>query len=373
MKNIVLIILSIWAFYACENGPEHQELLVSEEAENGLLSADQLALAGIETGKIAWKKMGAYIQTTGLIDVPPSSLASVYCATAGFIQSTRFLPGDLVRKGQILATVTHPDIIAIQKEFLMTHFQFEQLKKEWERQKSLLDKGAGSEKAYDVAYAGYKMEKVHLEGLEKELFLLGLNPEKLVESETISNTLNIVAPITGYVNVVNVNLGKLIDPNDLLYQIIDIDHIHLEIDIFSKDLPFIQKGQHFKAYMAGLDSIYEGEVYLVGQAIDSGTNKAKIHGHFHNEPVLIAPGTFMKVEIQTEEKEVMTLPEGAVVEDAGEYFVFLVKGGQYEKIKVETGLTDDGSIEILGDSTMTNQTFVTKGAYYIEGMMVAEE
>lgn len=200
-----------------------------------------------------------------------------------------------------------------------------------------------------------------------------MNPEQLVESETISSTLNIVAPITGYVNEVKVNLGKLIGPNDLLYQIIDVDHIHLEIDIFSKDLPLIQKGQHFKALMAGNEAIYEGEVYLVGQAIDSGTNRAKIHGHFHHEPVLIAPGTFMNVVIQTEEKEAWTLPEGAVVENAGEYFVFLVKGDQYEKIQVETGMLDGGNIEILGDSTLANETFVIKGAYYIEGMMAAEE
>lgn len=373
MKNIGLIMFSIWAFYACNNSPEQQNPAVVEEAANGLLSPAQLDLAGIEIGKMELRTLGSYVQATGIIDVPPSSLASVYCATAGFIQSTRFLPGDFVKKGQVLSTVTHPDIIAIQENFLTAHFQFQQLKSEWERQTSLLEKKAVSEKAYDVAYAAYKMGKVKLEGLEKELLLLGLNPKKLVESETIETILNIVSPITGYINEINVNLGKLIGPNDLLYQIIDIDHIHLEIDIFSKDLPEIQKGQYFKAHMAGKEAYYEGEVYLVGHAIDSETNKSKVHGHFHNEPVSIAPGTFMNVVIQTEEKEAVTLPESAVVENAGEYFVFLVKGDQYEKIKVGTGLVDDGRIEILGDSTLANQTFVTKGAYYIEGMMAAEE
>lgn len=373
MKNIVLIMLSIWALYACKNRPEEQELTVLEEPKNGLLNSDQLALAGIETGKMEMKTIGAYVQSTGMIDVPPTSLASVYCPTAGFVQPSHFLPGDLVKKGQVLATVSHPDIIAVQENFLTAHFQFQQLKKEWERQSSLFEKKAGSEKAYDAAYAAYKIGKVKLEGLEKELLLLGLNTKKLLESETISDRLNIVAPITGYLNEVNVNLGKLIGPNDLLFKIIDVDHIHLEIDIFSQDLPVIQKGQHFKAFMAGRDSFYEGEVYLVGQAIDSESNTSKIHGHFHHEPILVAPGTFMNVVIQTEEKEAWTLPETAVVESAGEYFVFLVKGNQYEKIKVETGLLDDGRIEIVGDSILENQTFVTKGAYYIEGMMAAED
>lgn len=373
MKNIILIMLSIWTLTACKNGPEEKELTVIEESNNGLLNPNQLVLAGIETGKMEMKMMGAYVQSTGVIDVPPTSLASVYCPTAGFVQPSHFLPGDLVKKGQVLATVSHPDIIAIQEHFLTAHFQFQQLKKEWERQSSLFEKKAVSEKAYDAAFAAYKMGKVKLEGLEKELLLLGLNTKKLLESETISTTLNIVAPITGYLNEVNVNLGKLIGPNDLLFKIIDIDHVHLEIDIFSKDLPVIQKGQHFKAYMAGRDSFYEGEVYLVGQAIDNESNTSKIHGHFHQEPVWIAPGTFMNVVIQTEEKEALTLPETAIVESAGEYFVFLVKGDQYKKLKVEIGLLDDGSVEIVGDSTLGNQIFVTKGAYYIEGMMASEE
>lgn len=373
MKNIILIMLSIWAFYACESGPDPQEFSVSEGAKNGLLNAAQLALAGIETGRMDKKMMGAYVQTTGIIDIPPNSLASVYCATAGFIQPTHLLPGDFVKKGQVLATVTHPDIIAVQENFLTAHFQFQQLKREWERQTSLIEKSAGSEKAYDTAYTAYKMGKVKLEGLEKELILLGLNTKQLLDSETISTTLSIVSPITGYLNEVHVNLGKLIGPNDLLFKIIDIDHVHLEIDIFSKDLPLIQKGQHFKAFLIGTESFYEGEIYLVGQAIDGQTNTSKVHGHFLHEPVSIAPGTFMKVVIQTEEKEAMTLPETAVVENGGEYFVFLVKGDQYEKIKVQTGLQDEGRIEILLDSTIENQTFVTKGAYYIEGILAAEE
>jgi cobalt-zinc-cadmium efflux system membrane fusion protein len=71
------------------------------------LTAEQKTNAGIEFGALEAREMSTEVKCTGVVDVPPVSLASISIPIAGYVKTTyELLPGKKVTKGQALATLT---------------------------------------------------------------------------------------------------------------------------------------------------------------------------------------------------------------------------------------------------------------------------
>ena len=98
-----------------------------------LLTPEQIKLAGIETGLPGKRLLRNYLECTGQIEVPPQNKASVHSPIQAFIQDVRFLEGDFVEKGTILAVLTHPDLVRLQREFLESKGRMTYLEEEWKR------------------------------------------------------------------------------------------------------------------------------------------------------------------------------------------------------------------------------------------------
>jgi cobalt-zinc-cadmium efflux system membrane fusion protein len=73
----------------------------------------------------------------------------------------------------------------------------------------------------------------------------------------------------------------------------------------------------------------------------------------------------MNAEIEVKKGNTLTLPEEAIVNYENKTFAFTVKGPhQYEITEVKTGVAQGGYIEVSATAKdLSNQTFVTKGAY----------
>lgn len=356
--------LFVLAIYGC-NKPT--EIIQSEEiVEKITLSEEQIKMAGIQTGPLTKMKIAEYIECTGMVDVPPYSLASVYSPVTGIIEKSTLLEGDFIKKGAVMTTIKHPDLVKLQREFLETKFNLEKLRLNYERQNVLFAGSAGSSKELEDAKASFEIMNAHFKGLKAELKLVGVDVVQLAEKNEIQESIHIYAPISGYITKASINLGKLIGPQDLLYEIIDQKHVHLELKIFAGDLNKIQKNQDFIALMPGTPLEYHGHVYLIGKILDPIEKTARIHGHFEDEPVTLAPGTFMNAKIKVKENETFALPDDALIRQGSEIFAFLFKNNSFEKISLKIGSSENGWTQIDHSNLDTNAVFVTSGAYYIE-------
>ena len=202
--------------------------------------------------------------------------------------------------------------------------------------------------------------------------MLHLDPASL-ERGQISPVIPVLAPIAGIVSKVFISKGAYISPSQPILEIIDNDHMHLELAVFEKDILKVQKGQAitFRIPEAS-DSLYQGEVYLVGNALEPASRTVKVHGHFREEkPFGFAVGMFIDAQIATGDSRVMALPEASVVRlEDGDYVCQLI---QYEnntyylsRLKVSTGATSGGYVEISNGAEMQpDAQFLTQGAYAV--------
>ena len=143
--KISLLILSTLLLVACgNNDSENTETSAEsstpkEEPVNGVkqisFTKDQYNLAGIETGEMEMRNLSNIIKLNGVIDVEPESMASVSAPLGGYIKTAGRLPGEEVKKGQVLATIENPEFIQIQQDYLESLSRLQFLEEEYNRQK----------------------------------------------------------------------------------------------------------------------------------------------------------------------------------------------------------------------------------------------
>src|SRR5690554_260436 len=369
IKSILL--LSALVFLGC-NDNKKDPLQASPEDESGLVhvSKAQFENAKMEIGSLTEKPFAQTVHTSGMIDVPPQSKAVISAFSGGYIKNTPLLIGDKVTKGQRLVTLENPEFITMQQSYLETAEQLSYLKSEYERHKTMLEENITSQKSFLKAESDYKTSLARTNSLKKNLQMLNINPEAVLAGNIVSQV-SIFSPISGYVTDVFVNTGSYVSPSDKIMEIINTDHIHLELKVFEKDLIHIKKDQEilFKVPEASQE-YYQGDVHLVGTSINPNSRVALVHGHIdHDNDAHFSTGMFVEAEIVTGASTVLALPEEAVIELEDAYFVLLLESENNEEyefhpIEVKVKQTYNGFTSFKTELPLEGR-FLTKGGFVL--------
>jgi cobalt-zinc-cadmium efflux system membrane fusion protein len=326
----------------------------------------------MEIGQLTEKPFAETVQTSGMIDVPPQSRAVISAFAGGYIKNTPLLVGNKVSKGQRLVTLENPEFITMQQNYLETAEQLSYLKSEYERQKIMFDEKITSQKSYLKAESEYRSNLARYNSLKKNLEMLNINPAS-VKAGNIVSAVNIYSPIDGNVTRVFVNTGTYVSPADKIMEIMNTDHIHLELKVFEKDLLQLKKEQEilFTVPEASKE-VFKGEVHLVGTSIDPNTRIAMVHGHIdEKDEQNFTAGMFVEAQIVTGTSNQWALPENAVVEMEGKNYVLLIKNESAEEfeilpVEVKIGSTYNGFTAIGKSEEFKPETkFLTKGAFVL--------
>jgi membrane fusion protein, heavy metal efflux system len=368
MKNslsTLLIVAIILILSSCGSKKATEETTDSTTVESTIanLSEKQVQNIGIMTGTLEQKSFSTILKVTGKVDVPPQNLISVSVPLGGYLKSSHLIPGMFVRKGESIAIIEDQQYIQLQQDFLMTQSKISFFENEYQRQKELNQSKASSDKVFQQAEMDLKLQRILVKSLSEKLKLAGINPEKLNEN-SISKSINIYSPISGYVSKVNVNIGKYISPTDVMFELVNTSDIHLALKVFEKDLDKLRIGQKVTAYSNTYpDKKYPCEILLIGKSLSEERN-TDVHCHFEVYDKTLIPGTYMNAEIAITNAKSYILPEDAIIRFENKYYVFAKKTAtQFEMIEVQIGNTEKGFTEIIKTENLNNQTLVIKGAY----------
>jgi len=365
MKNIILIINIALLLTSCGNDNKQSDAENEQPTQENTLTLtdEQYKNAAIETAKIFTSNISSVLRLNGKIDVPPQSLVSVSVPLGGYLKSTKLLPGMHIRKGDPLAVMEDIQYIQLQQDYLTTKAQLSLTESEYNRQKELNQSKATSDKVFEQARTNYQTQLVLLKSLEEKLELIGLNPQR-ISAGTISKSINIYSPISGFVSAVNVNIGKYVNPSDILFELVNPNDIHLNLTVFEKDINKLAVGQKLLAYSnSHPQTKYPLEVILISKNI-SGQNAAEVHCQFEQYDKNLLPGMFMNAEIEVSTHNANVLPEEAIVRFENKHYVFVEKGKKtFEMKEVQTGNAENDLVEIINAEQFDNENIVVKNAY----------
>ncbi|HRH48465.1 MAG TPA: efflux RND transporter periplasmic adaptor subunit [Panacibacter sp.] len=372
MQKLLIYIALIISIASCKGDAavEEPKKIVSDNTTVDLDSA-QLNNAGIVTDTPSIQTIHTIIKANGTVDVPPQSMVSVSFPLGGYLKTTSLLPGASVKKGEVIAVMEDQSYVQLQQDYLSAKARMDYLTEDVQRQKELSDADAASKKNYQLVLSDFKIQQVLIKSLEEKLKIIGINPSTL-NVNSISRDVNLHSPINGFVTKVNVNIGKYVNPSDVLFELVNPDDIHAAVTVFEKDI------NSFKAGIKGVVSLadqsgtkYNVEVILVAKNIDD-TRSGLVHCHFENPSHNLLPGMFLTGVFELNNKATDAISEEAVVKYEGKEYIFLTKNGTtFSLHQVETGARENGYVELEPDSVKVwmQTRVVVKGAYALLGML----
>jgi cobalt-zinc-cadmium efflux system membrane fusion protein len=335
------------------------------------ITEKQFVMTGIALDKISQQNLSNVLKVNGILDVPPQNLVSISAVMGGFIRKTDIIQGMKVQKGQLLAVIENQDFIQIQQDYLDTKAKLEYAELEYKRQEELARENVSAAKIFQQTTADYKSLQAKYKALQQRLHTVDIGIKE-VENGKITSEVSIFSPINGYVTAVNFNLGKFVNPVDVLFEIVDTDHLHVELSVFEKDIAKIKIGQKLHFYMANEpEKERKATVYLINPKINPDRT-IRVHCHLDQKETELMPNTYVKAFIDVGENTVPALPEDAIVNFEGEDYIWLQekphkeaeKHYHFHLLKVQKGMTERGFVEVIlpEDFDRQNTQIVTKGA-----------
>jgi cobalt-zinc-cadmium efflux system membrane fusion protein len=375
LYNIYIVLLSINLFFACQSTTDNtnnQEVLVA--VNNDItVSKKQFETGEMKLGKLMTRQLPTTVSTRGYIDVPPGNRAAVSPFYGGYVKQIEVLPGQKIKKGQLLFTLQNPDYLKIQQAYLEAKEQLVYLETDYKRQQTLAEEKIASQKNYKKAEAEYRVMQVKYQGLKEQLALMNIAIAPLNQRK-LTSTMAIYAPITGFITKVNTMKSAFINASEVALEIVNTDHIHLELQVFEKDAMHIKKHQKISFSVPESGSLtFTGEVYLVGKSVDTQQRTVDIHGHIaDSETKNFIPGMYVDAAIEVNSEAAMCLPESAIVEiDGLNYILVQIKSAseslQFMKQQITIGKKSEGWVEIKNAKDMKDKTILLVGTFVLIG------
>ncbi|PIX35638.1 MAG: efflux transporter periplasmic adaptor subunit [Bacteroidetes bacterium CG_4_10_14_3_um_filter_31_20] len=357
-----------------ENG-DKEEILPPNTVE---MNDAQYKTAGIELGQVEYKVLSNVLKVNGIVNVPPQNLVSVSVNMGGFVKSTDLVQGSPVSKGQVLAVIENPEFIELQQNYLESKNKLEFAEADYNRQKDLYKENVSSEKTYQQALSEYKSLKTRMFALEQKLILIGIDTKQLTE-EKISRSVSVVASISGYIKTVNINIGKYVNPTDVMFEIVNNQKLTLELSLFEKDIASVSIGQKIRFSLPDNSIEQSAVIYQVGKTI--GDDKTvKVYAAVNNEDKNLLPGMYVNAFIEISNDSTTSLPEEAVLtfDDKNYFFIFSEQKKEdgnnislFMMIEVKKGISNNGFTEVIlpKDFDIKKSKVVIKGAYNLLSAM----
>ena len=381
--KISLLILSTLLMVACGNTDSEkmesseessmkEEQPVATETKQITFTKDQYNLAEIETGAIEMRNLSNIIKLNGTIDVEPESMASVSAPLGGYLKTAGRLPGEAIKKGQVLATIENPEFIQIQQGYLESLSRLQFLEEEFNRQKKLREEDINSAKTFQQVSSDYKITQGRVKAYEQQLALAGIRRSS-VQNGNITRTANLYAPISGFIKASNVNIGDYVSPQDVLFELVDLNDIHLALNAFERDLGKLEIGQTVKFSLSDDNTFNRtAEIFLIGKA--TGNDRmTPVHCHIKQEDQTgLLPGMYVKAWVESGTNKQNSIPSAALVQYEGKDFVILQteetdNGNRFKLEQVKKGIEQEGytAITFADGATVQNFKPVVKNAYSI--------
>jgi len=357
---------------------ENEQNETSEEMVPVILTDRQVKSLEIKTDTLPKYIFKDVVVANGYLNVPPQNKASVTTIIGANVNSINVFEGDKVKKGDLLAFLKHPDLLDIQTEYLNAVNQMEFLEQEFLRQKKLYDENVGSGKAYQKARADYFSLKADVLNLEAKLRLLNLNPGKIREGK-IYEKIPVYSPIEGFIEKVNIKKGQYVEPQTVMFEIVNNSKVHADLMVFEKDVYKVKKGQ---TVLFNVESI-PGEpltatIFAVGKTFEQSPKAVHVHAEIENKKGNLIPGMYITGRIATSNMFSDALPEDGIVNEEGESYLFIVEKQNnkwvFTPVKIVTGLHEDGWVEVkLFSPLPKNAKIAITGAYYLISEMKKNE
>lgn len=280
------------------------------------LTAQQVQQAGVVTQPVMRRKLYREIDTTGRIDYDERRYAGISSWVIGKSRIDKLhvsFTGETVNKGQLIAELYSPQLIAAQEEYLIA-----------------LKAARAGGRPTGRSNVGLEPEAIVTSARQKLLYQ-GMTDEQLdqiAERQKIWERIPVHAPISGTVIERHVQEGQYVSEGDWLFHLADLSHLWLFVDVYEDDLSLVEVGTPVELSVSSEPAeMFSGTVSYIEPKIVPQTRTAPVRIDIDNGDGKLLPGMFARASLRQEYSSVLAVQENAVLW-SGQRAVVMVASGE---------------------------------------------
>lgn len=260
--------------------------------------------------------------------------------TDGFIRETyNDSVGELVKKDQKLATSYTGETLAVASGFLAA---------------SAGVPGAnGRDGSRTVPFPGTlaKQGSSSIQGYTDRLRNLGVSDvqiKQIAESGQLPQSIDIVAPVDGFILARNITPGQHFEHSTEFYRIADLSRVWIVADVFASEAQSFHPGAMARVTLSGQGKTFSARVSNVLPQVDPATRTLKLRLEADNPGFALRPDMYVDVELPVAMPAGLTVPQDAVLDSGREQRVFVERSsGVFEPRQVQTGWRSGDRVQIV--------------------------
>ena len=357
----------------------------------GTATSESAQSHAIEVEIVAPQPIAGTIVATGKVLVPEDRMASIGPVHEGRLVRLYAGQGSVVRKGQTLADLESADIDQAEADYLKALADYDNARRTsaaeikfaqatYDRTKILYEKTITAGKNLQAAEHDLELAKASaasniagtraaLTSARRRLLILGLKEsdiDGLASKSNLGAVFSLTSPISGVVIERNGTIGATVGSDANVFKIIDISRVWIDANVFEKDLGRVRRGQEVSVSVPAFPGVnFSGRVILVSSVVDPETRSVKVRTEVPNPDSRLKPDMFANVHIITDlHGTAISIPQSAVLNDAGKTVVFISEGTGYSKRAVIEGIQSNDRVEIV-DGLQAGDKVVVKGNYLL--------
>ena len=280
---------------------------------------------------LAREPLGRQIPVSG--SVKPVLQATVRSKVAAEVTRVHVQEGQAVAAGAALVTLDTGDLKARHDAQLAAvaeaRARLELARKNQANNKALLEKSFISRNAFDSGASAVQVAEANLQSVVSQ---------SAVTERALADA-NVRAPFAGIVGKRWVNVGDKVSPDMPVVHVVDLSRMELEAAVPVSEIPFVQVGQAIAFQVDGFAGRrFAGRVERVNPSAEAGSRSISVFVTLPNADAALKGGMFANGLLATARgSEVDVIPASAVIEEGGQSFVYVVKGGKVERRTVVLG------------------------------------
>jgi Cu(I)/Ag(I) efflux system membrane fusion protein len=349
------------------------------------ISPEQQRLIGVKTVKVTQKPLQKVIRTVGRVEADERKLATVNTKVEGWIEKLYVnYTGRYVKKGEPLAEIYSPELLATQQEFIGTLKWAGRQPGAAHPESAIHGEHAqkpsatGPEPVSELKQMIARDAAASVEASRQRLRLWDISSEQIRKLEETGNpvrTLTLYSPVSGFITQKMAVQGMKVMPGEKLFDVADLSTLWMIADIYEYELSLIRVGQPARitlAYFPG--KTFASQIDYIYPTISPDTRTARVRLALPNPDGNLKPQMFTNVEIRISLGRRLTIPESAVIDTGKEQVVYVDRGGgAFEPREVQLGLRADGDAEVLrglkaGETVASSANFLIDSEAQLKGV-----
>jgi len=291
-------------------------------------------------GDVAWvvaQPLARRIAISGSLS--PLTQATVKSTVSGQVQRVRVREGQAVRQGDILAEIDTTDarsrLEAALADQAERRARLDIAARNRTTNQNLLAQNFISQNAFDQLHSTYQAALAAVQWADAQVKLA---------RQSIADAV-VRAPMAGTVARRLVNEGERLAADTALLQLVDLSRLELEATVPASDVAQIAPGQGVRFGVDGFGPRqFDGKVERINPVTEPGSRAIRLFVSVPNADASLRGGMFAQGAVTVSQTaSAPVLPLGAVFEEAGQSYVFVIEAGHLARRAVQLGFRDDAS------------------------------